>query len=104
MTHRDVSQELAALVFNRFSNFVFSLLLGIVVGIGKDALPVFPLFVRVISQPDKAVQGSAKNWSLGCVNSCPSPRGSLEAGFTQPRDHFLAEPSTRHAFPNINIT
>ena len=28
------------------------------------------------------VQGSAKRWALGCVQSCPAARGSQEAGFT----------------------
>ena len=38
------------------------------------------------------LQGSAKECSLGCVNSRPAARGSLEARFTQPRDHSSAEP------------
>ena len=38
------------------------------------------------------VQGSTNEWSLGCVNSRPVARGSQEAGFTQPTDHFLADP------------
>ena len=29
------------------------------------------------------------------MNSCPAARESQEAGFTQPRDHSLAEPCTR---------
>ena len=34
-----------------------------------------------------------KRWALGCVNSPPpAARGSLEAGFTQPRAHLLADP------------
>ena len=44
---------------------------------------------RCVSQ--YVVQGSAKEWSLGCVNSPPAARGSQEAGFTQPRDHSLAQ-------------
>ena len=47
--------------------------------------------------PDKQVhvQGWAKDWSLGCVNSPPPKvRGSQEAGFTQSRDHSLAQPCT----------
>ena len=36
----------------------------------------------------------AKEWSLGCVNSRQAARGSLEAGFTQPRDHTFAQPCT----------
>ena len=31
-----------------------------------------------------SIQGSAKRWALGCVNSRPAARGSQEAGFTQP--------------------
>ena len=38
------------------------------------------------------VQGSAKRWDLGCVNSLPVAGGSQETGFTQPRDHLLADP------------
>ena len=41
------------------------------------------------------VQGWAKVWSLGCVNSRPAARGIQEAGFTQPRDHYLADPCIR---------
>ena len=34
------------------------------------------------------VQGSAKEWSLGCVNETrPAARESQYAGITQPRDH-----------------
>ena len=36
-----------------------------------------------------SVQGWAKEWSLGCVNSRPVYRGSQEARFTQPREHSL---------------
>ena len=38
------------------------------------------------------VQGWAKEWSLGCMNLRPAARGSQEAGFTQPRDNYLAPP------------
>ena len=38
------------------------------------------------------VQGWAKRWDLGCVNSPPAARWSQEAGFTQPRDHSFAQP------------
>ena len=31
---------------------------------------------------------SARYRALGCVNLCPAARGSQEAGFTQPREHF----------------
>ena len=37
------------------------------------------------------IQGSARRLALGCVNSCPMARGSKEAGFTQPRDHLIAQ-------------
>ena len=40
------------------------------------------------------VQGSAKRWALGCVNSPPAARESQEAGFTQPRVHSVAHPCT----------
>ena len=40
------------------------------------------------------LQGSAKRYALGCVNSCPAARGNQEAGFTQPRDHSLAQACT----------
>ena len=40
------------------------------------------------------VQGWAKEWSLGCVNSLPTARGSQEAGFTEPREHSFDQPCT----------
>ena len=48
------------------------------------------------------LQGWAKEWSLGCVNSRPAARGSQEAGFTQPRDHSFAQPCIMSRnFPDI---
>ena len=43
------------------------------------------------------VQGWAKEWALGCVNTPPAAkqRESQEAGFTQPRVHSLAHPCTQ---------
>ena len=41
------------------------------------------------------LQGSAKDWSLGCVKRTPSARGVQDAGITQPRDHSLADPCNR---------
>ena len=38
------------------------------------------------------LQGSAKEWSLGCVKRAPAARGGQDAGITQPRDHSLADP------------
>ena len=38
------------------------------------------------------IQGSAKEWSLGCVKRAPAARGGQDAGITQPRDHSLADP------------
>ena len=35
-----------------------------------------------------ALQGSAKRWAPGCVNSPPTARGSQEAGFTQLRAYL----------------
>ena len=46
------------------------------------------------NEMNSVVQGSAKRRALGCVNSPPAARGSQEAGFTQPRDHLLADPCT----------
>ena len=40
------------------------------------------------------IQGSAKRWALGCVNTLPAARQSQEAGITQPRVHLLADPCT----------
>ena len=37
------------------------------------------------------LHGSAKEWSLGCVNSPSTARGTQEAGFTQPKDHSFAQ-------------
>ena len=38
------------------------------------------------------VQGSAKDWTLGCVKRAPAARGGQDVGITQPRDHSLADP------------
>ena len=38
------------------------------------------------------VQGSAKEWSLGCVKRARAARGGQDVGITQPRDHSLADP------------
>ena len=46
--------------------------------------------------PNKYIQGWAKEWSLGCVNSRPAARRSQEAVFTQPRDHSFAQTFTIH--------
>ena len=43
---------------------------------------------------DISVQGSAKRWSLGCVNSASWLPLDAGGGFTQPRDHSLAQPCT----------
>ena len=38
------------------------------------------------------VQGSAKRWALGCVNTPLTDRQNQETGFTQPRALLLADP------------
>ena len=38
------------------------------------------------------MQGSAKEWILGCVKHAPAARGGQDAKITQPRDHSLADP------------
>ena len=40
------------------------------------------------------VQGSAKEWSLGCVKRAPAARGGQDAVLTKLRDHSLADPCT----------
>ena len=40
------------------------------------------------------LQGSAKEWSLGCVKLALAAGGAQDAGITQPRDHSLADPCT----------
>ena len=40
----------------------------------------------------KYLQGSAKEWSLGCVKRAPDARGSQDTGITQPGNHSLASP------------
>ena len=42
----------------------------------------------------ETLQGWAKEWDLGCVNSQPTARGCQEAGYTQPRAHSFAQPCT----------
>ena len=39
----------------------------------------------------KSYRDRLKEGSQGCVNSRPAARGSQDAGFTQPREHFLAD-------------
>ena len=41
------------------------------------------------------VQGSAKEWSLGCVKHVSFARGGQDLGFKKPRDHSLADPCTK---------
>ena len=41
------------------------------------------------------LQGSAKEWSLGCVIPASWPPLAAGARFTQPRDHSLAGPCIR---------
>ena len=38
------------------------------------------------------IQGSAKEWSIGCVKLAPADRGGQDAGITQPRDNFFVIP------------
>ena len=45
-----------------------------------------------LSVEGKAIQGSAKEWPLGCVKRSPAARGSQDTGITQPRDHSLTDP------------
>ena len=40
------------------------------------------------------LQGSAKEWSLGCVKRAPAAKGGQDAEITQPRDDSLADPCT----------
>ena len=60
--------------------------LAIVVGI--------PRFPQPFNTFAFDVQGSAKEWSLGCVIPASRPPLSAGARFTQPRDHSLANPCT----------
>ena len=41
---------------------------------------------------DPVVQGSAKEWSIGCVKRAPAARVIRDMGITQPKDHYLADP------------
>ena len=38
------------------------------------------------------IQGSAKEWSIGCVKCALAAREGQDAGFTQPRPHSLPDP------------
>ena len=42
--------------------------------------------------PPPLEQGSAKEWSLGCVIPASWPPLAAGAGFTQPKNHSLADP------------
>ena len=60
----------------------------------EESCPKFPQNAGCRIFPMCVVQGWAKKWSLGCVNSLPAARGSQEARFTQPRAHLLDNPCT----------
>ena len=49
-------------------------------------MPAYPVMCHL--------QGSAKEWSLGCMKCAHTARGGQEAGITQPRDHSLGDPCT----------
>ena len=49
------------------------------------------------------VQGSAKEWSLGCVKRAHAARGGQDAGITQPSDHSLAGPCTALFYSRANF-
>ena len=59
---------------------------------------------NVINWEFSGIQGSAKRWALGCVNSHPAARGSQVAGFTQPRVPLLADPCTYGQEEEAQIT
>ena len=64
----------------------------------KDKISPPPLSEEVggsVKKTVRYVQGLAKEWSLGCVNLPPAARGSQQAGFTQPRDHYFAQPRSQ---------
>ena len=51
-------------------------------------------YVVVSQEENDDIQDWAKEYALGCVNTPSAARGSKEEGFTQPRDHFFAQPCT----------
>ena len=46
-------------------------------------------FAALDDKNHRNIQGSAKEWSLGCVKRAPAARGSQDAGITQPREPFF---------------
>ena len=61
--------------------------------------------IKIVSlqrQPKMCVlQGSAKEWTLGCVKRASAATGGQDAGITQPRDHSLPDPCMVHG-PECN--
>ena len=58
------------------------------------------LWCRAVRLIASLLQGSAKEWSLGCVKCAPAARGGQDAGITQPGEHSLADPCERdHSTP-----
>ena len=49
-------------------------------------------FLTVFQLTTNKIQGSAKEWSLGCVIPASWSPLATVARFTQPRDHYLADP------------
>ena len=47
--------------------------------------------IHSIQEVAKYVQGSAKEWTLGCVKRNPVAREGQDAEITQPGDHSLAD-------------
>ena len=54
--------------------------------------------------PRIKLQGSAKRWALGCVNPASWLSLAAEREFTQPRDHYFAQPCIVQPCRNASAT
>ena len=72
------------------------------VGVAEDKLlhgQAWTHFKQDLETSKKSIQGSAKDWFLGCLNS-----PSQEAGFTQPRvTHFNMNILDKTEFVSLNL-
>ena len=78
------------------SSWIYSFPLSLILYFNTDILTFSIKKMEVIL-------GSAKRCALGCLNSPLAARGIDEAGFTQPRNHILADPCTLETINKVPI-
>ena len=60
--------------------------------VGGNRSKIVTSGISILINDAISIQESAKGWSLGCVKRDPAAREDQDAGITQPRDHYLADP------------